>query len=59
MVKESILIPHVIQLWLNYIIGDMMQPQTRQSDISQTDRIKYHRQYPRYPVNQGPIINNN
>ena len=36
-----------------------MQPQTKQSDISRTGRINYHRRYPIYPVNQVPTINNN
>ena len=36
-----------------------MQPQTKQSDISQKGHIKYHRRCPIYPVNQRPIINNN
>ena len=36
-----------------------MQTQTIQSEISQIGHIKYHRRYPRYPVNQWPTINNN
>ena len=52
-------LPPVTQLWLNQITGDMMQPQTKQSERSQTGRIKYHIQYPIYPVNQGLTINSN
>ena len=59
MVKDPISIPHGTQLWLNYITGDMMQPQTKQLESSQTGRIKYHRRYPRFLVNRGPTINNN
>ena len=41
------------------ITGYMMHPQTKKSESSQTSHIKYHRQYPRYTVNQEPNINNN
>ena len=49
----------VTKSWLNYRTRDMMNPQNKQPERSQTGRIKYHILYPRYPVNQGPTINNN
>ena len=52
MVKESIIIPPMTQLWLDYRTGVMIQAQTKQSEISQKGYIKYHIRYPRFPVNQ-------
>ena len=36
----------------------MMQPHSKKSDSSYAGHIKYHRQYPRYPVDQWPTLNN-
>ena len=43
---------------LNQRTGDIMQPYTIKSKIFQTGHIKYHIQYPKYPVNQGLTIKN-
>ena len=59
MVIESIVIPPVTQLCMNYRTRNIIQTHTKQLESSQTGRIKYHIRYPRYPVNQGPTINNN
>ena len=44
MVEFLVVIPPVTQLWMNWINEYIMQPQTKQSESSQADRRKYHRQ---------------